>query len=242
MDCKTARLLDELRGNRESELPPEDNVALDEHLHSCTDCQRLVAAERRIDTHIAQTMKAVLVPNGLKARILDQLATERGAWYRRRIFAVTAAAAAVILAVGLFAWQPQNRVKLDPNNLIANEDHYVEDANSIVQPWLELHGIQYHPPVPFDSRLLAFHSMTTIQGKQVPMLYYRSERNVFAKVFILKEADFDLGSLPQTYSGSSVYGNQMTILRDKLQPDKIAYVVLFTGDSLDPFLTKFQTG
>lgn len=242
MDCKTARLLDELRGNRESELPPEDNVELDEHLHSCSDCHRLVSTERRIDAHISRAMKAVLVPSGLKSRILDQLATERGAWYRRRIFAVTAAAAAVILAVGLFAWQPHSKAKVDINELVLKEDRYVEDPNGAVHPWLEAQGIQYHPPVPFDPRLLAFHSMTTIQGKQVPMLYYRGERNVFAKVYILKEADFDFGSLPQTYSGSSVYGNQVTILRDTEQPNKFAYIVLFTGDSLDPFLTKYQTG
>jgi len=240
MDCKTARMLAEMRGNRASELPSEDAVDLDLHLQSCAACERLVEIERKLDAPIAKAMRTVPIPLGLKSRILDQLATQRGAMHRRRFFYAAAAAACVIAAVGLFVWKPYSQVKFDLNELVLNADRQVEDPKEQVDSWLSAQGIVYRPSVTFDPRLLAFHGMATIQGKQVPMLYYRSfEPNVFAKVYILREADyFDLSNLPETYSGSSASGHQVMVLRDQL--NKQAYVILFTGDSLEPFLIHSQ--
>jgi anti-sigma factor (TIGR02949 family) len=241
MDCKTARMLAELRGPRDTELPPEDNAALDRHLNACPECQRLLGNERRIDSRIAKAIASIPVPAGLKSRILERLATERGAWHRRRIFGVTAAAAAIVIAVGVFAWKPSGKVKPDLDGLVRI------DPAQTVDPWLAELGIRYQPanddgPVPFDSHLLAFHGMATVQGKQVPMLYYRSvEGNVTAQVYILKDADFDLSSLPKSLGGSSVFGNRVEVLKDAEHPGKLVYVVLFTGDSLKPFLVKFQS-
>lgn len=240
MNCKTARMLVELRGNRSDELPPEDAASLDNHLQACSECQRLLVAERRIDSHLAKAMQAVPVPPRLKGAILDRLSTQRGTMHRRRFFYVAAAAASVLLAVGLVTWKPQTKEKFDVNGLLVRQDSFVEDPKEKVNEWLAAQGIRYQPPVPFDPRLLAFHGTATLQGKQVPMLYYRSfERNVFAQVYILRDTDFDLTTLPETFGGSSVYGHQVKILRDVEQPNKLAYVILFNGDTLEPFLIKF---
>lgn len=242
MECKTARLLAELRGVRDDELPPEDNTALDQHLASCPDCQRALANEQRFDAHVARAMKAVPVPPGLKARILDRLATERGAWYRRRFYQVAAAAAAVVIAVGLMTWDRNLRVKPDLNVVLSDADLLVQNPQDRVDAWLAAQGVRYNPEEPFDPRLLAFHGWAEVQGKKVPVLYYRSfERNVFAQVFILRDGDFDLSALPETFSGSSVYGHQVTVVRDREQPTKVAYVVLFTGDTLEPFRLKYSS-
>ena len=240
MDCNTARMLDELRGFQDDELPPEDEAELEQHLQTCPECQANTRVERRIDNHIAKAMLAIPVPLGLKSKIFDQIATQRGAHYRRRIWQVTAAAAALILAVGLFTWQPRGKAKIDLNELVLNADRDIENPKEKVAAWLALQNISYHPPVPLDDRLLAFHGMTTLQGKQVPMLYYRSfERNVFAQVYILRDEDFDLSNLPETFSGSSVFGHQVKVFRDAERPTKLAYVILFTGDSLEPFKINF---
>jgi Protein of unknown function (DUF3379) len=238
MDCMTARILAELPGNRApnaSELPVEDAADLGQHLQSCSECRCFIELERKLDAPIARAMQAVPVPPGLKSRILDQLATQRGALHRRRFFYAAAAAACVVAAVGLLTWKPQNQVRFDINQFVINADRYVEDPKPEVDAWLTAQGIQYQPPIAFDPRFLASHGMQTVQGKQVPMLYYRNaERNVFAKVYVLRGDDFDLTGLPKTYSGSSGYGH-VEILPDPAQPTKLAYVIVFTGDSLDPF-------
>jgi hypothetical protein len=237
MDCKNARMLAEFRGNRETELPPEDDAELDQHLNSCHECRSVLRVERQIDSHIGRAMKSVVVPFGLKSKILDRLATERGAWHRRRIFTVAAAAAAVVLAVGIVTWKPHGKKKLDLDALIANDTKWKQNPKERLETWLAVEGIRYRPDVPLDPHLIAFHGMAEIQGKQVPMLVYRNiERNVTAQVFILRDADFDLSSLPQTSGGTmGYYGRKVEIVQDAEQPGKIAYLILYDGDSLEPF-------
>jgi hypothetical protein len=238
MDCVTTRILAELPGNRApnaSELPAEDRADLDQHLQSCSECRRFVEMERRLDAPIARVMQVVAVPPGLKSRILDQLATQRGALHRRRFFYAAAAAACVVAAVGLLTWKPQSQVKFDINEFVMNADSYIEDPKPQVDAWLAVQGVRYQPPVAFDPRLLTFHGMATVQGKQVPMLCYRNvERNVEARVYILRGDDFDLSVLPRTSNDSSGYGH-VEVMLDPAQPTKLAYVIRFTGDSLDPF-------
>ncbi len=235
MDCMTARILANLPGSRAAELPAEDGANLDQHLHSCSDCRRHVEIEQRLDAPMARAMQAVPIPPGLKSRILDQLATQRGAQHRRRFFYSAAAAACVFAAVGLLTWKPQSQVKFDINEFVMNADSYIEDPKPQVDAWLKAQGVHYKPPVAFDPRLLTFHGLATVQGKQVPILCYRNvERNVVASVYILRGDDFDLSALPRTFSGSSGYGHT-EILLDPAQPTKLAYVIRFTGDSLDAF-------
>ncbi len=238
MDCKTARMLAELRGNRSSELPADDAVDLDLHLHSCGTCQHQIDVERKFDAPIAKAMRQVPVPPGLKSRIMDQMATQRGALHRRRFFYAAAAAACIIAAVGLLVWAPHRQAAFDLNQLVLNADQFAENPGAQVDNWLAPQGIAYHPPVPLNPRLLAFYGMATIQDKQVPALHYRisGQRTDFATVYIVREADFDLSNLPENHSGgSSAYGHQVTVFRDP--PNKLAYVIVFTSDSLDPFLT-----
>jgi hypothetical protein len=194
---------------------------------------------------MTKAIKAVPVPPNLKGRILDRLAADRGARFRRRFYQVMAATAAVVIAIGIINRERQSRVRVDFDEFVKAE----EDGNSRpkVDEWLALHGVRYSHPL--DPKLLAFHGFADLQGKKVPMLYYRSlDRNVFAKVFILKETDFDFSNLAQTTDpggGSQIisprFGLRVEVLRDREQPNKIAYVILYNGDSLEPFLAQFQS-
>src|SRR5687767_2934448 len=120
MDCNTARMLAELRGNRDNELPADDAAALDRHLYSCPDCQAVLQLEQKLDAPLLKVMCAIPVPSGLKAKIFDRLATERGAVLRRRIFYAAATAAAVIFAVGIFTWSPDRKPKIDLIEIVKN--------------------------------------------------------------------------------------------------------------------------
>jgi hypothetical protein len=243
MDCKTARMLAELRGNRASELPPEDDAVLQGHLNSCPECQSILQVERRIDSHFAKAIQAVPVPFGLKSRILDRLATERGAWHRRRLFAVAAAAAALLLAVGIFG-RPASKARLDLDALVRNADQLNVNPSGKIDDWLAGMDIRYRPKEPLDPHLIAGYGMVEVQGKQVPTLLYHSvdhnlKRSVFAQVFVLREADFDFSSLPKDDEASAgIFRRKVQIVRDGDQPDRLAYVILYEGDSLAPFLSK----
>ncbi len=187
-------------------------------------------------------MRAVPIPPMLKSRIFEQLAQQRGAWHRKRFFYATAAAACLLFAVGILMGNRQEKVRFNANELVLNHDRSVEDPRVNVEGWLAGQGIAYHPKTALNPHLLAFHGMASVQGKQVPVLYYRSfERNLFAQVYILRDTDFDLSTLPESYSGSSAFGHQIVISRDAEQPTKLAYVIVFTGDSLEPFLSKFSS-
>ena len=97
MDCKTARMLADLRGPHGTELSPDDELAFQAHLSTCSDCAPVIRGEIAFDRNLARAMVAVPIPVGLKARLLDNLTHERVGWYRRRFWQLSAAAAAVLV-------------------------------------------------------------------------------------------------------------------------------------------------
>jgi hypothetical protein len=103
MDCSTARLFLQFQRPNAEDLDGPEARELNEHLAHCTECNALARAERRLDQHLGRAMRAVEVPEGLRAQILRRVAAERSAWYRRWFGKATrwvVAAAAVILVLG----------------------------------------------------------------------------------------------------------------------------------------------
>ncbi len=241
MDCKTARLLAELRGNRsalrqgdrQEELPGEDALHLEQHLQACSECERLRRIEEKLDAPIARAMRSVSIPASLKAKVLDRLATQRGAVYRRRFFVAAAAAACVVISVGLLTWDRRGPAKLDLNELIADAERHLEDPRGTVHSWMKEQGVAFEPPVAFDANLLAFHGMTTLQGKQVPTLIYRrvdprTGAAVHAYVCVLQGKDWQLNELPEEFSGSSPLGFHVEI-HHRGQPGRAGLCHLVPG-------------
>ena len=246
MDCNTARMLAELRGNRANELPDEDTASLNKHLQTCAGCQSLLQVEKKLDAPLLRTMSAIAVPPGLKARIFDRLATERGAVQRRRFWYATATAALVIFAVGVLTWNPERKPKIDLNELVQNADQLVDDPQGAADAWLIAQGIQQQPPEPFNPHLMAFHGMVTVQGKQVAMLCYKSYEDgisVSAKVYIIRGSDFDLSALQKPPDGGSwgERGNQVKVYPGSDQTNKLIFVVIYNSRTLEPFLKQFQS-
>src|SRR5947209_7636374 len=103
MDCKNARLLLEFARPGGRELEAADAEALHQHLAECSECAALAHDEQRADEHLGRAMRDVPVPAGLRERVLKRLSVERDAWYRRWLVR-WAAAAAVLLAVGLLGY------------------------------------------------------------------------------------------------------------------------------------------
>src|SRR5437867_12201644 len=100
MDCRTARQLLEFARPRSLELEGSEAEALESHLADCPECGPLAQAERQIDDRVGRAMRAVVLPDGLRDRLLNGLRQDRRL-ARRRWFGRVAVAATILLAVGL---------------------------------------------------------------------------------------------------------------------------------------------
>ena len=73
-------MLNAFFGRQGSELAPEDAADLNAHIAGCSACAAAVRFERAFDDRIGKAMLAVAIPAGLKARLLDSVSAQRGAW------------------------------------------------------------------------------------------------------------------------------------------------------------------
>jgi hypothetical protein len=226
-------------GRQGTELAAEDAAALDAHLAVCPECAAAVRFERAFDDRVGRAMLAVPVPAGLKGRLLDGVSAERGAWYRQKFYALAALAASVLLvAGGVIAWQMGTAPDLTVAGIVAQADAEVQNRGRMVEEVLGPRNLAFNPERPFDLNQLETAGLGRLQGREVPVLYFvNPEKNARAKVYVVRDTDFNWKDLPQDESSvpGSRYGYQVAVLRDKSRSD-VAYVVVYTGAGLGAFL------
>src|SRR5262245_39290355 len=125
MDCDTARLFLQFTHPRGDDLDGPEAEELHAHLEQCTACNAQAMTARRLDQHLGRAMNAVPVPPGLKSRIVERLAEERGVFRRRwirRIASVAAAACVLLAAWGVYA------VVSAPKQQTVSADDFLGDA------------------------------------------------------------------------------------------------------------------
>ena len=238
MDCNTARLLTTFFGRHGSELAGEDAAALEAHLAACANCAPVVAFERAFDDRIAKAMTGVPVPAGLKGKILDGVAAQRGSWYRQKAVGGAALAAAIMLAfAGVTAWRMTAAPQLDQVEILAGADRQVQDPRSAIDAEMARHGVTFEPERPFDLNLFDSVGTGSLQGRTVPVVTFRNVRkNAIARVYVVRSTDFKWANLPQDGSTiASVYGHQVIVVLHARRGDT-AYVVVYTGEGLELFL------
>lgn len=229
MDCNHARfLLNFVRPGR-ADLDAADHSALEAHLQACSECGTVARAEAEADQVIANSMTAVAVPQSLRERVLDQLSNKDPLRNRRRWVKGLTSAAAILLigVVAWFVWQPLPRFNFDdyvPVEVAGPAD---------IERWFSDKGVDMAAPRQLNYQLLKSFDTALFQGRAVPRLLFArgsaGGRVDIAEVFVLSDRQFDLENLPE--SGPS--GRNMRIEH----PDKpgFAFLILFSGDSLDPF-------
>jgi hypothetical protein len=233
MDCKIARLLLDFTRPGRPELERPEAQALEEHLADCPECRSLARAERQVDERLGQAMRAVPVPEILKARLLSRLATRRRAWYRRQIVrgvaALAAGAAVVVLAVWLGPVGKPAHVNLEEAWMEVSQQKGAPPDR--VQEWFQdTYHVHTVPPTNFNYAWLAFYDLAEFQGRRVPFLFFvRGEHT--ARLYILSAAQFDLENVVEQP------GYNIQLLRPPAD-DKNAYVAVFSSDRLDWFLQR----
>jgi hypothetical protein len=237
MDCKTAHLLLEYAGARNSELDAGEASALKEHLAECPDCVRLARMDRAAADRLGEAMRAVPVPPGLRDRLLARLESEHDP-RRRRLFGArtrwAAAAAAVILALSFgLLWQIHHARPIDLEELSYKvwEQTANPSAESVREWFLRETKLAITPPPHFDYRLLTHYYLADLYGEKVPLLLF-TNRSLQARVYVVSDKQFKLKNLAP--SG----GSGCTSVVSLFDNGHSAYLILFTGESLEPFLSK----
>ncbi|HVS34409.1 MAG TPA: hypothetical protein VMS17_02440 [Gemmataceae bacterium] len=254
MDCKTARLLFDYSRPRSAELDPTETRALEDHLAGCEACDQLARSERRADEAVGKAMRAVDVPHQLQNRILDRMQVERGdrrrRWIAYSMCGAAAAAALILLGLGVGRWYtarpafPAEQLLTDARNRV-----YGSATPDEVKAAFAAHGIEATPPEDFNYAYLRLMFLTTVEGRQTPLLIFNNagkpEEGVppqHALVFLVADSQFDLNALPvkpqvsvdnnYTYEYKCAAGVQIN--GDK----RSGYVVYYTGDDWKKWLLR----
>jgi hypothetical protein len=241
MDCRTARLLLNFARPRPAELPADEAAALEGHLTGCPDCDCLSRAERQLDDHLGRAVRDVPDPEGLRGRLLDRLAAERQGWNRRWLLrgagVATAAAAAVVIFVGLWLhWRPPLPT-LNPQEALAVQMELRNASPELVEDgFKEKYGMTVVAPrewLPLNYTLLTHYGPCSCQGRIVPMLLFQ-RGNDRARIYIVTNRQFDVKDaanlLPENSGGFTVE------VRPHPDNPNIVYVIVYSGNSLQPFL------
>lgn len=231
MDCKTARQFLDFARPRRPELDAAELEELEAHLAECPDCGPLAQAERQMDNRLAQAMQTVPVPADLRGRVLKRLQSERTlqAQKKRRWISVPAAAAVLLIAVGL-GWKLLQKPAHIDGPAAAQEafDKIINPQPEVVERYFRGEGIRTVAPADANYGLLRYYAVASFQGKQVPFLLFTDGRND-VQVFILPAKDFDVSeaALNQQMVGS---GWKTEIRYDSSR--SYGYLVIYLGEEL----------
>ncbi|MFL5241833.1 MAG: anti-sigma factor family protein [Gemmataceae bacterium] len=241
MDCQTARLLVGFCPSAR-EIKGDEAEALESHLAGCPECGPFAQGERSFQARMSQAMRQVPIPEGLQLRILARLKAERGDYYRRWIGHSTRAVLATA-ALFLISWLIWSLFQKPPPNLDLDDIHQAMFAKinspdkEHVEQWF---GETYHAnivaPTGFNYAFLVDYDLSEFQGKRVPMLLFVHEQ-VTARVFVISSKEYNFANLP---TGANISSGGFTVEVWHPPGADYAYVIVFTGDSLDPVRDKTQ--
>lgn len=230
MDCKTARQMMDFARPRRPELDGADLEALEAHLADCPDCGPLAQVERQMDSRLSQAMRAVPIPENLRARLLTKLEMERKIrnWKRtKRWLAVPAAAAALFLSTWLgWKWlQKPEHIQIEE---IAETDYgkTINPRAEQVEDYFRAEKIYTVAPADANYDLLHHYAVANFQGKQVPFLLFTDGRSD-VHVYILRSKEWDLTEAAQR--APMVGSNWKAEIRFDSSGD-YGYLVIYLGE------------
>jgi hypothetical protein len=250
MDCKTARLLLDFARPKPAELAGGDAADLEGHLGACPECDAVGRGQRQLDDHIGRAVRDVPLPDGLRDRLLERLAAERRAWKRRlaKRAVPLAAAAAVLLAVGLYAFWPRHQLPAPDLDAKVGDISWNDNSRgsaAALEEWFHTKYPGWAMVAPreaegraLDYRLLVYADLADFQGQRVPLLLFSKEDklagNKQARVYVLSQKHFKLDELLQLPPMNS---KGYTVVVSPCPDDTgLVFIFIYTGNSMAPFL------
>jgi hypothetical protein len=205
MNCDTFRQLLLFALRPDQELAPADRQAVQEHLQGCSSCAARVAWEQRFDRRLAQAIRQVAVPDGLKAKIIEQLRQRRWSAAALRTLEVAAglalAVGLVLAAVKLVHSRHSSPPPLDLYDVASSIS--LARSPEAVQDWLDYAAPQ---PLWLPSQLrdrwnfndVEDYYLQSLHGHQVPTLVFRKDHHR-AKVLLLHRQQYDPASVASSF-------------------------------------------
>jgi hypothetical protein len=234
MTCRDAQFYLRLRRESADELG-ETAADLDRHLAACPDCGAEARAERSFDRALGSAMRAVVVPAALRGQLLANLSATRGSLVRQKMVRSVALAASLFLTVGLaFGAFSASRPKLDTSLIVTTTDEQLQNPELATSQWLAEQHLRPELPFRFDFDLYVTHGTQPVQGRDVPVVVFRERTGPgFAKILIFRRgAQFDLKGVQDAQASHS----RAVVLDEPTRFPDVVYVVVYTGQSLQPFL------
>lgn len=239
MQCRDAQFYLRLRRHAGDELGTDVAADLDRHLAGCAACAADARVAASFDRAVADAMRAVAVPAGLRDKLLSTASAYRGGVIRRQAYKVAALAASVFLATGLaFGLFSASRPKIDTSEIAMKGAELYQNPDRLLQQWLTAQKFPAELPKPFDTNLLISLCKEEVQGKDVPVAVFRHPTDIrgFAKVYIFRDDG--------TYNLKELRGVQASettadVIHDPARFRGVQYVILYTGpEGLKPFLRR----
>jgi hypothetical protein len=235
MECRDAQFYLRLRRHAADELGDDVTAPLTDHLATCAACAAVSRSLESFDRSLATAMTAVPVPRGLRDRLLSDVAGKQGAIWRAKLYKtgalVTAAMLVLGIGIGIFS---NTRPKVDTYAMVEDADRLLSEPETTTQQWLAAQKLPDRLPLPFEYDLLVFRGFEEVQGRQVPVVVFRSPGpgTGFAKVYIFRhDGMLDLKGLQES---------QVSLSRAEVVAPggKVTYVFVHTGgpEGLKPFL------
>lgn len=221
MDCQTAQLLLPFLNPRAEPLPVEVARALESHVNQCAACSTILQDSGREDRIIAVAMKDVVIPDGLRGRLLNTLRTQRArrTWIARNPrWAAAAALLFLVLSGALGYWWQRPLPAIDMNALT---DTSLLAGSEQLRALYKERGLHTEPPRILRYDFLVSCGWELFQGKLAPRLLFQGPSGQLAEVFILTDRQFDLTASPD--------GSANIELRRDPNDASMAYVVRSTG-------------
>ena len=236
MQCLDVQFYMRLRRHANDELDAVVIADLDRHLAGCPACAVDSRNALSFDRAISTAMKAVVIPAGLRDKLLTQVLAYRGTSLRRKAYRLTALAASVFLAIGLgFGIFSATRPNLDTDALVMRADEQIQDPEGSIQRWLIARHFPAQLPAPFNAEYLTFLGFERIQDRDVPVIIFggSSDRG-FAKIYLFHtNGAFNLD--PKTLRDAQA-SNTRAIVKSLPQTPDVVYMIVYTGHDLQPFL------
>jgi hypothetical protein len=228
MDCKTARFLLELAHPQTSEFDENEAQALDAHLRDCSECGLTAEAERQADAQIGRVLRDVEVPASLRDHVEARLNRAHRLAYRRRAAGLAAAAALLLISTaGAWYWFAKDRPAISLADLVDNRNELPGmTADRLEEVFYRSYGLRTVLPRDFNYTNLLSYSQKELKGRLVPQLTFQREQNV-AEVLVVSTRHFDLENTPSNSGGVTA------ILRANPTNPDIAYLITYTGESID---------